>query len=144
MGGRGGQSLRDQSGAVKQASMVGAGTGPGGAIENGAAEGMSGVIGPDGNMISPDGLTQGHAHGHGHSHGDGHGHHHHRSGILGCCAMLGKAISGPLLQILGLDRFTKGKAMSGMARAGRGQNPFDLGLVQVRLPRQNQSPLEST
>lgn len=45
--------------------------------------------------------------------------------------MLGKAISGPLFKILGLDRFTKGKAMSGMARAGRGQNPFDMGVAQV-------------
>jgi palmitoyltransferase len=47
--------------------------------------------------------------------------------------MLGKAISGPLFKLLGLDRFTKGKAMSGMARAGRGQNPFDMGVVQVNL-----------
>ena len=131
MGGRGGQSLRDQSGAMRQAGMVGAGAGPGGAVENGAPGGLDGVVGPDGNMISPDSHEQGHRHGQGHEHGHGHGHHYHRSGVIGCCVMVGKAVSGPLLNILGLDRFIKGKAMSGMARAGRGQNPFDLGFVQV-------------
>ena len=35
------------------------------------------------------------------------------------------------MHILGLDRFTKGKAMSGLARAGRDHNPFDLGVVKV-------------
>jgi len=34
------------------------------------------------------------------------------------------------MQILGLDRFTRGKAVSGLARAGRNQNPFDLGMVK--------------
>lgn len=42
------------------------------------------------------------------------------------------AISSPLMRVLGLDRFTKGKAVSGMRRAGKDQNPFDLGFVKVR------------
>lgn len=41
------------------------------------------------------------------------------------------AVSSPLMKVLGLDRFTKGKAVSGMRRAGKDQNPFDLGLVKV-------------
>lgn len=95
-------------------------------MENGAPDEMGAMVGPDGNLVVSDAQAQAHRHGHGHGHG-----HHHRHGILGCCAMLGRAISGPLFKILGLDRFTKGKAMSGMAKAGRGQNPFDLGFVQV-------------
>jgi len=128
MGGRGGQSLRDQSGAMRQAGTIGAGTGMSGALENGVPGEVGGTVGVDGNLVlppPPDGT---------YDHGHGHGHHHHRHGIMGCCANLGKAISGPLFKILGLDRFTKGKAMSGMARAGRGQNPFDLGVVQVCSP----------
>jgi len=125
MGGRGGQSLRDQSGAMRQAGTIGAGTGMSGALENGVPSEVGGTVGGDGNLVlppPPDGT---------YDHGHGHGHHHHQHGIRGCCANLGKAISGPLFKILGLDRFTKGKAMSGMARAGRGQNPFDMGVVQV-------------
>jgi len=126
MGGRGGQSLRDQSGAMRQAGVVGAGTGMSGAMENGASGEVGGTVGPDGNLVLPPPPEGTYDHGHGHGHG-----HHHQHGIMGCCANLGKAISGPLFKILGLDRFTTGKAMSGMARAGRGQNPFDLGVVQV-------------
>lgn len=36
---------------------------------------------------------------------------------------------GFLMQILGLDRFTKGKAADGLARASTAANPFDLGVV---------------
>jgi palmitoyltransferase len=61
---------------------------------------------------------------HGHGHGHGHGHHRHGHG---CC----KGLTAPLMKILGLDRFTKGKAVSGMRRAGQDQNPFDLGVVAV-------------
>ena len=39
---------------------------------------------------------------------------------------------GFMLQILGLDRFTKGKAAKGLAMAGKDQNPFDQGMVRVR------------
>ncbi|KAJ7092433.1 hypothetical protein B0H15DRAFT_174047 [Mycena belliarum] len=35
--------------------------------------------------------------------------------------------SGFLMNLLGLDRFTRGKAVDGLARAGRASNPFDLG-----------------
>lgn len=121
MGGRGGASLREQSGAMKQAASVGAGIGPSGAGE----EGTGGEAGSSGMMIGPDGVGV-----HPHSH---HGHHGHRHshGIAGICGHLCKAISGPLMQVLGLDRFTKGKAVSGMRRAGRDQNPFDLGIIKV-------------
>jgi palmitoyltransferase ZDHHC13/17 len=44
----------------------------------------------------------------------------------GVCAGCG---SGFLMNLLGLDRFTKGKATTGLARAGKATNPFDLGLA---------------
>ena len=44
----------------------------------------------------------------------------------GVCAGCG---SGFLMNLLGLDRFTKGKAVDGLARAGTASNPFDLGFV---------------
>lgn len=44
----------------------------------------------------------------------------------GVCAGCG---SGFLMNLLGLDRFTKGKATTGLARAGKATNPFDLGVV---------------
>ncbi|KAL0952658.1 hypothetical protein HGRIS_006901 [Hohenbuehelia grisea] len=44
----------------------------------------------------------------------------------GVCAGCG---SGFLMNLLGLDRFTKGKAVDGLARAGKASNPFDLGVV---------------
>jgi hypothetical protein len=43
----------------------------------------------------------------------------------GVCAGCG---SGFLMNLLGLDRFTKGKAVDGLARAGKASNPFDLGV----------------
>ena len=124
MGGRGGQSLRDQSGAMKQASAVGAGVGPMGASED--AVGPDAAFGPDGTAT---GMDQKHGHTLGHGHGHGHGHA--GTGIARFCGVAGRAISGPLLQILGLDRFTKGKALGGMRRAGMDQNPFDMGWVKV-------------
>jgi len=33
------------------------------------------------------------------------------------------------MNLLGFDRFTKGKAVNGLARAGKASNPFDLGFV---------------
>jgi len=33
------------------------------------------------------------------------------------------------MNLLGFDRFTKGKAVDGLARAGKASNPFDLGIV---------------
>ena len=37
--------------------------------------------------------------------------------------------SGFLMNLLGFDRFTKGKAADGLARAARAPNPFDLGII---------------
>jgi hypothetical protein len=52
--------------------------------------------------------------------GDGElGHKHHHRG--GCCG------SGFLMHLLGLDRFTKGKATEGLARSRNAHNPFHLG-----------------
>ncbi|WVQ64390.1 uncharacterized protein L199_002556 [Kwoniella botswanensis] len=134
MGGRGGSSLRAQSGALSkpsQAFSVGAAPFPGGASEE--AQGLPSA-GPDGTSSFPpppppssDDIP-GHVHGPGCKHGEaGHGHSH---GIGAICKGLGKVISGPLMNILGLDRFTKGKALGGMKKAGRDQNPFDMGFVQ--------------
>lgn len=61
------------------------------------------------------------AHGrHGHSHGPGG--HSHGHGASGCYAFL--------MNLLGLDRFTRGKAADGFARAaGKSANPFDTGYL---------------
>jgi hypothetical protein len=48
----------------------------------------------------------------------GHGHKH--GGVCAGC--------GVLMNLLGLDRFTKGKAVDGLARASKATNPFDLGI----------------
>ncbi|KAG8933458.1 palmitoyltransferase akr1 [Tulasnella sp. 419] len=39
------------------------------------------------------------------------------------------AATSLILNVLGLDRFTKGKATEGLAKASHARNPFDLGLV---------------
>ncbi|WWD22776.1 palmitoyltransferase AKR1 [Kwoniella shandongensis] len=132
MGGRGGQSLRDQSGAMKQALAVGAGIGPSGAEEEARGDESAGpdgnfVLPPPGGAPPPPSGVGGHVHGPECRHGSGGGHSH---GIGHVCAAFGKMLSGPLMNILGLDRFTKGKALGGMKRAGRDQNPFDMGLVK--------------
>ena len=111
--------MRDQSGAMKQATAIGAGVCPMGASED--AVGMDTSFGPDGTALNK--LGHGHGHGRGHSHGP--------MGIGRFCGGMGRAIGGPLFQILGLDRFTKGKALGGMKRAGMDQNPFDMGFVKV-------------
>ena len=64
--------------------------------------------------------------GHQHQHAAGEagaGAHSHRHGVCAGCG------SGFLMSLLGLDRFTKGKAADGLARAAKAPNPFDLGLV---------------
>lgn len=48
---------------------------------------------------------------------------HRHSGICAGCG------SGFLMNLLGFDRFTKGKAVDGLARAGRASNPFDVGII---------------
>ncbi|KZT00285.1 zf-DHHC-domain-containing protein [Laetiporus sulphureus 93-53] len=50
---------------------------------------------------------------------------HHHAHSHGMCAGCG---SGFLMNLLGFDRFTKGKAADGLARAGSAPNPFDLGV----------------
>jgi hypothetical protein len=118
MGGRGGESMRGQSGAMAmQQAMRGAGVG---GTSGGGVGGLS-----LGESLDPTGEQPGgggeRAEEHLHSHGHGGG----------------KKIGGKLgflLQILGLDRFTKGKAAKGLAMAGKDQNPFDQGIVRVRLP----------
>lgn len=46
----------------------------------------------------------------------------HKHTHKGCCG------SGFLMHLLGLDRFTKGKATEGLARSTKAHNPFDLGI----------------
>lgn len=41
-----------------------------------------------------------------------------------------RGTTGFLLQILGLDRYTRGKAVDGMARASKASNPFDQGIFR--------------
>ena len=48
---------------------------------------------------------------------------HRHSGICAGCG------TGFLMNLLGFDRFTKGKAVDGLARAGKASNPFDIGIV---------------
>lgn len=48
---------------------------------------------------------------------------HRHSGICAGCG------SGFLMNLLGFDRFTRGKAVDGLARASKASNPFDLGIV---------------
>nr|GAT47946.1 palmitoyltransferase akr1 [Mycena chlorophos] len=72
-----------------------------------------GQMGQASRQGSPEGEGQGEAHAHG-----GHAHSH------------GTGCSGFLMSILGLDRFTRGRAVDGLARAGTARNPFDLGMVK--------------
>jgi len=73
----------------------------------------------------------GHRHGrHGGSEADdvssvegAHGHVHRHAGVCAGCG------SSFLMNLLGLDRFTKGKATTGLARASKATNPFDLGVM---------------
>ena len=52
----------------------------------------------------------------------GGGHHHHRHGVCG-------GGGGLIMNLLGFDRFTKGKAADGLARAAKAPNPFHLGVL---------------
>lgn len=153
MGGRGGSSLREQTGAIaqlmarqgqapaQQASVLGAGPGQSGAEEVGevlSSTEAGDAVGSGAFVVG--GINEPHAHGPGCKHGSGgHAHgHHHRCGIVGriCSTALHACTGGPMLQLLGLDRFTKGKAMTGMRKAGQGgagSNPFNMGIVGVGL-----------
>lgn len=146
MGGRGGSSLREQTGAMaqlmvrqgQQPSVLGAGPGQSGAEEVGELLSYTESGDSTGEGAIPIGGTNdSHVHGPGcKHHGQGHVTHHHRFGTVGriCSTALHACTGGPMLQLLGLDRFTKGKAMSGMRKAGQGgagANPFSLGIVGV-------------
>lgn len=50
-----------------------------------------------------------------------HAHHRHKHS---CCGG-----GGFIMNLLGFDRFTKGKAADGLARAAKAPNPFDLGML---------------
>jgi len=63
--------------------------------------------------------------GHQHQHAEGSDHSHHKNAKRGICGGGG----GFLMKLTGLDRFTKGKAADGLARAGKAPNPFDLGII---------------
>ncbi|KAL1741536.1 palmitoyltransferase AKR1 [Schizophyllum fasciatum] len=71
--------------------------------------------GEDASLMSESASGTGAPSGHTHAHG-------HRHGCAGCGG-------GFLMHLLGFDRFTKGRAVDGLAMAGRAANPFDLGLV---------------
>ena len=64
--------------------------------------------------------------GHSHSHGRSHNHRH---GIAGRYSHKAAGCLGFILNVTGVDRFTRGKAANGMARAGKAPNPFDTGLI---------------
>ena len=57
-----------------------------------------------------------------HAHGHAHPHPHANRHATGCN-------TGFLLQLVGFDRFTSGKAASGLVRAGHATNPFNVGVV---------------
>lgn len=141
MGGRGGSSLRDQGGAVAQLmarqgkgraqlASVGAGAGPSGGDEVGELAVDDGL-----QPVASEGRPVRSSHAGGHSHGHGSARHHHRFGAVGklCSAALNACTSGPMLQLLGLDRFTKGRALQGLRQSGDGGNPFDIGVLGVSL-----------
>jgi palmitoyltransferase ZDHHC13/17 len=74
-----------------------------------------------GSMHAQQGHTHHHAHGQG-SESDADAHRHKHSGM--CCGG-----GGFLMNLLGFDRFTKGKAADGLARSHKAPNPFHLGVV---------------
>jgi palmitoyltransferase ZDHHC13/17 len=79
--------------------------------QNRQANVVPGVDTEDTALMSGDAASGSHA---------GHKHNH---------SMCGGCGSGFLMNLLGFDRFTKGKAVDGLARAGKASNPFDLGLA---------------
>ncbi|KAG8697975.1 palmitoyltransferase akr1, partial [Ceratobasidium sp. 395] len=67
----------------------------------------------------------GHTHAHSHASGEGHGHgHKHQHGIAGCCSR----ISGVVMSLTGLERYTKFRAGEGLKRAKTARNPFSTGV----------------
>ena len=145
MGGRGGTSLREQGGAMtlhtqgsssgmlhnhgRQVNITDLGAGPG---QAGAEE--AGLIAPESSDNSTPVPFGGHNTGSTEAQAALPARQHASNNP--CVALVRGAMrycsNGPLLQLLGLDRFTKGAAGRGMklAEAGGG-NPFDMGIVTV-------------
>ncbi|KAK7448470.1 palmitoyltransferase akr1 [Stygiomarasmius scandens] len=98
MGGRGGATLQGQMGHRHGRR------GAGGDTEDSS---LMGNADGDATPSAPGG------HNHAHSHGC-------------CCGLCGGG--GFLMNLLGFDRFTKGKAVDGLTRASKASNPFDLGV----------------
>lgn len=109
MGGRGGASLAGQMGHRHNHSSSGASTPPS----------SSGEATPEEGLLS-EGAQLENTHGHSHA-----GHRHAPKGLCSACG----SSSSFLLHLLGLDRFTTGKATTGLARASKASNPFDMGVV---------------
>jgi len=103
MGGKPGVSAPHQQGAVAKWEQGKA-----------AAESLGDVAGSSSPQVDGE-----------HVHGSGCEHRRKKSGGGGGAAGGGKASF--LLKILGIDRFTRGKAAEGLAHAGEVPNPFDLG-----------------
>lgn len=123
MGGRGGASLRDQSGALAAMQSHAAASGSGGMGAGALGETAldpndleDGVVAPPPPPATSSATGSLSSHGHAHSH---------RPGPGGRFAFL--------LQILGLDRFTRGKAAHGLRLASKDANPFDQGVISVCL-----------
>jgi hypothetical protein len=141
MGGRGGTSLREQGGAMANhmqtshagghspsnatVDTLGAGAGQSGADEDGVVimdadygSAESASVGPRSGRSRPP--------------------HRHSHGFVGmvCGRLRRLCASGPLLQLLGLDRFTKGAAGRGMKLAQeQGGNPFNMGAVMASIEK---------
>lgn len=107
MGGRGGASLAGQMGH-RHNHASGTATPP-----------SSGEATPEEGLLS-EGAGLENTHGHSHA-----GHSHTNKGLCSACG----SSSSFLLHLLGLDRFTTGKATTGLARASKASNPFDMGIV---------------
>ncbi|KAF9480641.1 hypothetical protein BDN70DRAFT_601071 [Pholiota conissans] len=101
MGGRGGASLAGQMGHRHQSAS----------LRSDSSSVLPGVDTEDTTIVGDAGAVAASGAVHRHS---------------GVCAGCG---SGFLMNLLGFDRFTKGKAVDGLARAGRASNPFDQGIV---------------
>lgn len=154
MGGRGGSSLREQAGALGRMTgewatnnqiraperdivAVGAGVGQSGADEEGLVT-MNGDATGDSPTPVTASSAQARLGGQQHDHGHSHHNHNHRCGVVGhvCSGVLRYCTQGPMLQLLGLDRFTKGQAGRGLKMAAdSGGNPFSMGVVAVSFMR---------
>ncbi|KAF8647576.1 hypothetical protein AX16_006615 [Volvariella volvacea WC 439] len=130
MGGRGGASLATQMGHRNQ--QRGLPFGGSASFGRGDVHGESGNATSDAasDAASTTGIPPLPGARHSHSHA-GHRHPHLSCSSLlrslyCCCTAPGSSF---LMNLLGFDRFTKGKAVDGLARAGKASNPFDLGFI---------------